>query len=151
MFTRRILGVAALAGLALTASACSSASTAGTGANPSVPVASAAPASSTVASSPAAAFPVTVEHAYGSTTIPAKPERVATVAWSNHEVPIALGIVPVGMSKATWGDDDTDGVLHWVEEALTGLGATTPVLFDETAGSPFEDVADTKPDVNLAA
>lgn len=96
-------------------------------------------------------FPVTIEHAYGETTIRAKPERIATVAWANHEVPLALGVVPVGMSKATWGDDDGDGVLPWVEDALDELGADTPVLFDETDGIDFEAVADTDPDVILAA
>ena len=99
----------------------------------------------------AAAFPVTVKHAYGETTIEQKPERVATVAWANHEVPLALGIVPVGFSKATWGDDDGDGVLPWVEDKLTALGAKTPVLFDETDGIDFEAVADTQPDVILAS
>jgi len=94
---------------------------------------------------------VTIEHAYGSTTIEEQPERVATVAWSNHEVPLALGVVPVGMSKATWGDDDGDGVLPWVEEKLEELGAETPVLFDETDGIDFEAVADTEPDVILAS
>ena len=96
-------------------------------------------------------FPVTIEHVYGSTTIEAQPERVATVAWSNHEVPLALGVVPVGMSKATWGDDDGDGVLPWVEDKLEELGAETPVLFDETDGIDFEAVADTEPDVILAS
>ncbi|HWI31828.1 MAG TPA: iron-siderophore ABC transporter substrate-binding protein [Microbacterium sp.] len=96
-------------------------------------------------------FPVTIEHAYGETTIAAQPERIATVAWANHEVPLALGVVPVGMSKATWGDDDGDGVLPWVEEKLEELGAETPVLFDETDGIDFEAVADTQPDVILAA
>ena len=80
-----------------------------------------------------------------------KPERVATVAWANHEVPLALGVVPVGMSKVTWGDDDDDGVLPWVEDKLDELGAETPVLFDETDGIDFEAVADTEPDVILAA
>ena len=97
------------------------------------------------------AFPVTIEHAYGETTIDAQPERIATVAWANHEVPLALGVVPVGMSKATWGDDDGDGVLPWVEDQLNELGADTPVLFDETDGIDFEAVADTQPDVILAA
>ncbi|MDE0546828.1 iron-siderophore ABC transporter substrate-binding protein [Microbacterium sp. C7(2022)] len=96
-------------------------------------------------------FPVTVTHAFGETVIDEQPERVATIAWANHEVPIALGIVPVGMSKATWGDDDGDGVLPWVEDALDELGAETPVLFDETDGIDFEAVADTNPDVILAA
>ena len=102
-------------------------------------------------SAPTAQFPVTIKHAYGETTIEAQPERVATVSWANHEVPIALGVIPVGMSKATWGDDDNDGVLPWVEEKLTALGAETPVLFDETDGLDFEGVADTQPDVILAS
>ena len=102
-------------------------------------------------SSSDAAFPVTIEHAYGKTVIESKPERVATVAWSNQEVPLALGVVPVGMAKVTWGDDDNDGVLPWVEDKLDELGAETPVLFDETDGIDFEAVADTQPDVILAA
>ena len=103
------------------------------------------------ASGAAGTFPVTIEHAFGETVIESQPERVATVAWSNQEVPIALGVVPVGMAEVTWGDDDGDGVLPWVEEKLEELGADTPVLFDETDGIDFEAVADTQPDVILAA
>ncbi|MBD8061374.1 ABC transporter substrate-binding protein [Oceanitalea stevensii] len=95
--------------------------------------------------------PVTIEHALGTTTIESRPERVATVSWANHEVPLALGIVPVGMAAANFGDDDGDGLLPWVEEALTELDAQAPVLFDETDGIDFEAVADTAPDVILAA
>lgn len=102
-------------------------------------------------STSSAEFPLTVEHAYGETVIEAAPHRVATVAWSNHEVPLALGIVPVGMAEAAWGDDDGDGVLPWVETRLDELDADTPVLFDETDGIDFEAVADTAPDVILAA
>ena len=97
------------------------------------------------------AFPVTVSHAFGETTVAQAPERVATVGWANHEVPLSLDVVPVGMSKATWGDDDGDGILPWVEDALAEQGADTPVLFDETDSVPFEQVADTRPDVILAA
>ena len=98
----------------------------------------------------AGAFPVVIEHALGTTTIEEKPERVATVAWANHEVPLALGVVPVGMAAANFGDDDGDGMLPWVEEKLEELDAETPVLFDETDGIDFEAVADTDPDVILA-
>ncbi|MGY1704773.1 iron-siderophore ABC transporter substrate-binding protein [Geodermatophilus sp. SYSU D00697] len=94
--------------------------------------------------------PVTIEHALGTTTIESKPERVATVNWANHEVPLALGVVPVGMAAANFGDDDGDGLLPWVSERLEELGAETPVLFDETDGIDFEAVADTAPDVILA-
>ena len=132
MTRSRILGLAAVATLAVSLAACSASPSEGSGGGDGT-------------------FPVTIEHVYGSTTIPAKPVRVATVAWSNHEVPLALGIVPVGMSKATWGDDDGDGVLPWVEDKLEELDAKTPVLFDETEGIDFEAVADTKPDVILAS
>ncbi|TYP90661.1 iron-siderophore ABC transporter substrate-binding protein [Blastococcus xanthinilyticus] len=94
--------------------------------------------------------PVTIEHALGTTTIEEKPERVATVQWANHEVPLALGVVPVGMAAANFGDDDGNGLLPWVEERLEELDAETPVLFDETDGIDFEAVADTDPDVILA-
>ena len=94
---------------------------------------------------------ITIEHAFGTTTLPEKPERVATVAWANQEVPLALGVVPVGMAAATFGDDNGDGVLPWVSEKLDELGGEAPVLFDETDGIDFEAVADTEPDVILAA
>ena len=138
MRTSRILAIGAAAALAIGLSACAS---------------SAPESTSTTGGNPASddAFPVAVEHVYGETTITEKPERVATVAWANHEVPLALGIVPVGMSKASWGDDDDNGVLPWVEEKLDELGAETPVLFDETDGIDYEAVADTEPDVILAA
>lgn len=90
---------------------------------------------------------IAVEHAFGTSYVPEDPERVATVAWSNHEVPLALGVVPVGMAKAGFGGMD---VLPWTQEALDELGAETPVLFDEADGIDFEAVADTDPDVILA-
>ncbi|QXF80869.1 iron-siderophore ABC transporter substrate-binding protein [Rhodococcus pyridinivorans] len=96
-------------------------------------------------------YPITIEHALGTVTLDEKPERVATVNWANHEVPLALGVVPVGMAAANFGDDDGNGMLPWVEERLEELGAETPVLFDETDGIDFEAVSDTNPDVILAA
>lgn len=95
--------------------------------------------------------PITIDHALGTTTIEEKPERIATVNWANHEVPLALGVVPVGMAAANFGDDNNDGLLPWVDEKLKELGGETPVLFDETDGIDFEGVADTNPDVILAA
>lgn len=138
MRTSRVLAAGIAAVLALGLSACATASSdtgSAAGGNPADD----------------SAFPVTIEHAYGKTTITKKPERVATVAWANHEVPLALGIVPVGMSKATWGDDDNNGILPWVEEKLGELGGEQPVLFDESDGIDYEAVADTKPDVILAS
>lgn len=99
----------------------------------------------------ATSYPVVIKHAFGSTTIAKKPQRVATVAWANHEVPLALGIVPVGFAAANFGDDDGDGLLPWVTKRLAELNAGKPVLFDEGDGIDFEAVAATQPDVILAA
>lgn len=94
---------------------------------------------------------VIVKHAFGQTEIPATIEVITTVAWANHEVPLALGVVPAGMAAANFGDDDGNGILPWVEAALEELGAEAPVLFDESDGIDLEGVADTSPDVILAA
>lgn len=123
----------------------------GSGGDTAAPASTATVAPTSATAGTTTAFPVTIRHAYGETVVATKPTRIASVAWANHEVPLALGVVPVGMSKATWGDDDGDGVLPWVEDRLTELGAATPVLFDETDGIPFEAVANTRPDVILAS
>ncbi|WP_337271168.1 iron-siderophore ABC transporter substrate-binding protein [Oryzifoliimicrobium ureilyticus] len=99
----------------------------------------------------ATTYPISIKHAFGTTIITKKPERIATVAWANHEVPLALGVVPVGFAKANFGDDDGDGLLPWVATRLKELHAQTPVLFDEGDGIDFEAVAATRPDVILAA
>lgn len=135
MGTYRVLGVGAVMAAVLAVAACGG---------------SAQPAANEPGGS-SEAFPVTIKHAFGETTIESKPERIATVAWANHEVPLALGVVPVGFTRADWGDDDNDGVLPWVEDRLEELNAQTPVLFDETDGIDFDRVADTQPDVILAA
>lgn len=96
-------------------------------------------------------YPITIKHALGTTVIKKKPERVATVAWANHEVPLALGVVPVGFAKANFGDDDGDGLLPWVATKLKELGASTPILFNEGDGIDFEAVAASRPDVILAS
>ncbi|WP_246617603.1 iron-siderophore ABC transporter substrate-binding protein [Rhizobium populisoli] len=96
-------------------------------------------------------YPITIKHALGTTVIAKKPERIATVAWANHEVPLALGVVPVGFAKANFGDDDGDGLLPWVAQRLKELHANKPVLFDEGDGIDFEAVAATRPDVILAS
>ncbi|OBZ95850.1 ABC transporter substrate-binding protein [Pararhizobium polonicum] len=98
-----------------------------------------------------ASYPISIKHAFGTTIIEKKPERVATVAWANHEVPLALGIVPVGMARANFGDDDGDGILPWVAARLGELKGDMPLLFDEGDGIDFEAVAATRPDVILAA
>ena len=96
-------------------------------------------------------YPIEIEHALGTTVIDEAPERVATVSWANHEVPLALGVVPVGFPGMTWGDEDGDRLMPWVAARLEELDASTPRLYDEGDGIDFEGVAASNPDVILAA
>ncbi|GAA3293500.1 iron-siderophore ABC transporter substrate-binding protein [Arthrobacter citreus] len=138
---RRAAAVAAVAVLSL--SACSTGSTGGDA------------DAGTGSSAAADEFPVTIEHAYGETTIDSAPERVAAVAWANAETALALGVVPVGMPTIDYGGND-QGTTPWIDEALEELGApigseNAPVQYSETDGIAFDDVAATNPDVILAA
>jgi len=149
--TPRPVHLAALtAAVALTLAACSS----GDGGTASSTPSASEQAATGAGADTGATFPITIPSTFGDTTIESKPERVATVNWGNHDVPIALGVVPVGISAASYGDDDTDGILPWTYEGLEKLGATgdrAPALFDETQGIAFESVANVEPDVILAA
>lgn len=96
-------------------------------------------------------YPIVIKHALGETTIEEKPERVVTVQWSNHDVALALGVVPVGFSAANYGVQDDSGMLPWTADKLKELDAETPTIFQDTDGLDFEAIADANPDVILAA
>ena len=96
-------------------------------------------------------FPLTVSHAYGETTVKEKPERVVSLAWSNQDVVLALGIVPVGTSAANFGAVGDNGLLPWTEEAYEALGESNPVVYDDTDGFDYEAIADAAPDIIVAA
>lgn len=98
-----------------------------------------------------AAYPIVIEHAFGETEISSKPERVVTVQWGNHDVALALDVVPVGFSAANFGVQDDSGLLPWTVEKLEELGETDPNVFHDTDGLDYEAVSDAEPDVILAA
>lgn len=97
-----------------------------------------------------AADKIVLDHAFGQTILDKKPERVATIAWGNHDVALALGIVPVGFSKANYGVSTEKGVLPWTEEKIKELNGEAK-LFDDLDGLNFEAISNSKPDVILAA
>lgn len=94
-------------------------------------------------------FPVTIEHALGSTTIEAKPERVVTWGWSAQDVVIDLGVTPVGMPFFSYGGDD-NGILPWTAEAVEEQGLTMPTVLPNTGEPPIEAIAALHPDVIIA-
>ncbi len=96
-------------------------------------------------------YPITLEHAFGQTVIESKPERVATISWGNQDVPLALGVLPVGVSTANYGVLDGSGLLPWSKEGFETLGASEPVLFNDLTELDYEGINEAAPDVILAA
>ncbi|ARK32881.1 iron-siderophore ABC transporter substrate-binding protein [Halalkalibacter krulwichiae] len=94
---------------------------------------------------------IVINHAFGETIIDEKPERVVTISWANHDVALALGVVPVGFSAANYGVQDESGMLPWTAEKLKELGEENPTIFQDTDGLDFEAISDAEPDVILAA
>lgn len=139
---RHLLATTAAAAIALPLAACST--------GPSTTT-----SPTTTSSAPAAVYPVTIAHAFGETTIPAAPTRVATVSWVNADVALALGVVPVGMPKDEYGGNAA-GSTPWKDTALAAAGAAigtdkAPAQYSEADGVNFNAIAATTPDVILAA
>ena len=107
------------------------------------------------ASSTTSGKTISIKHVYGTTEVPADATKVATVAWANQDVLLALGIMPLGFSKQTWGVTDGSGMLPWTKEKvdeLTANGAAQPKLFDDDGGVKInpQAVNATKPEAILA-
>lgn len=87
-------------------------------------------------------FPITIAHTYGSTEIPAKPQRVACVGRTDHDVLLALDIVPASVYQFV--PSMTRGVGVWAESRL---GTANPVIL--TRPLSFEKIAALRPDLIL--
>jgi iron complex transport system substrate-binding protein len=101
-------------------------------------------ASTTAAPSDPAAFPVTIDHVLGTTTLTAAPTRIVTLAdFADLDNLVALGLTPVAYGYSnSWAT----GLNPWQESA--GLGDVTH--FDVSVDLPVEQVATFAPDLILA-
>lgn len=108
---------------------------------------SVAPARETTAATTSDAFPVTIDHKYGSTTITAKPERVVTVGLVEQDALLALGIVPVGTTE--WFGGYPGSIWPWAQDELQALGGAIPEAVGGESTN-IEKIAALKPDLILA-
>ncbi|MPR00285.1 ABC transporter substrate-binding protein [Modestobacter sp. I12A-02628] len=67
-------------------------------------------------SSSSGAFPVSIDTKFGTTEIPAEPERVVTVGFNDQDFVLALGVTPVG-ERENLGDYDATA-RPWAQDLL---------------------------------
>jgi iron complex transport system substrate-binding protein len=94
------------------------------------------------------AFPVTIEHKYGETTIDEAPARIVTVGLTEQDALLALGVVPVATTE--WFGGYPGSVWPWAQDELEEIGAEAPESLGESGAINFERVAATQPDLILA-
>ncbi|GAA2298759.1 iron-siderophore ABC transporter substrate-binding protein [Streptomyces kunmingensis] len=131
----RLLAVAASALLMFGAAACGSGESGGK----SAPVSD--------KSAEKGAFPATLTHKYGTTTVKAEPQRIVTVGLSDQDAVLALGKVPVGTTE--WLGEFKGAIGPWAKDALGDKPLPT-VLHDNGTGPQVEKIASLRPDLILA-
>ena len=93
---------------------------------------------------PAAVGSVALEHANGTTTLDARPDRIVTLGLQWTDVVLSFGVTPVGYQHDPLAGDD--GRFPWHGDQLDGVTA-----LDTTEGVPFEQVASLEPDLILVS
>lgn len=94
-----------------------------------------------------AAFPVTIEHKFGSTTITEAPQRVVSIGFSEQDPLLALGIMPVAVRY--WYGDENDPIFPWADEAAQN-GEAPVVLNMEFGNLNYEAILSLAPDLIVA-
>ncbi|MEV6180957.1 iron-siderophore ABC transporter substrate-binding protein [Streptomyces sp. NPDC052015] len=103
--------------------------------------------------SAAGVFPVTVEHAFGSTKIAKAPQRVVSVGYTDDQTILAFGIKPVGMvdqyPNPAGQTPDINTQWPWVKDKW---GDTQPevIMKNGDSGPNYEKIAALRPDLIIA-
>ncbi|MFF4470240.1 iron-siderophore ABC transporter substrate-binding protein [Streptomyces sp. NPDC001599] len=101
----------------------------------------------------AGAFPVTVEHAFGTTKVEKAPERVVSVGYTDDQTVLAFGIKPVGMvdqyPNPAGRSPDINTQWPWVKDKW---GDTRPevIMKNGDTGPNYEKIAALRPDLIVA-
>jgi iron complex transport system substrate-binding protein len=87
------------------------------------------------------AFPVSIEHKFGTAVVEAPPERVVTVGWTEQDIALALGVPPVASREFLGGYDWRNR--PWAR----GMPGASDVELVGQEEINVERVAATRPDV----
>jgi len=88
---------------------------------------------------------VTVEHAFGTTRIPAPPQRVVSAGLTEQDDLLAVGVVPVAVTD--WFGDEPSAVWPWARDRL---GGATPEVLSLADGIEVDRIAALAPDLIVA-
>ncbi len=89
------------------------------------------------------AFPVTIEHQFGSTTISEAPERVVAIGYTEQDFLLAVGVTPVAVRY--WYGDETDAIFPWADDKVEG---EEPVVLNMPFGNlNYEAILALEPDL----
>ncbi len=99
-----------------------------------------------VANSAPTSGPVTIQHRFGQTTIPAPPKRVVSAGFTEQDDLLAVGVVPIAVTL-WWGDEPYE-VWPWAQPKLGGAQPEILSIYD--GGFQFDRIAALQPDLIVA-
>jgi iron complex transport system substrate-binding protein len=89
------------------------------------------------------AFPVTIEHQYGSTTIAEAPQRVLSLGYTEQDFLLALDVQPIAVRY--WYGDETNAIFPWAQAKVAG---ENPSVLNMTFGAlNYEAILALEPDL----
>lgn len=88
---------------------------------------------------------VTVNHAFGTTFVPAPPKRVVSAGFTEQDDLLALGVVPIATTE--WWGNEPYAVWPW---ARAKLGTAQPTVLSLKDGIQVDRIAAVKPDLIVA-
>ena len=91
------------------------------------------------------AFPVTVEHAFGATVVPAAPQRIVAAGYTEQDVLLSLGVTPIGVTE--WYGEHPSATWPWAQDEL---GDARPEVLSINDGFQYERIAALEPDLIVA-
>lgn len=86
-------------------------------------------------------YPIIIEHKYGQTEILRKPLRVVSVGYTDQDVLLALGIIPIAIRD--WYGNQPSATWPWAQDEL---GDAKPVVLSSSE-LDIEQVASLNPDI----
>ena len=89
------------------------------------------------------AFPVTIEHKFGSTTISQEPQRVVSIGFTEQDPLLAVGVTPIALRY--WYGDADNAIFPWALDESEG--AQPPVLDMPYGNLNYEAILALAPDL----